>query len=370
MTFAHECQVITQHRKQGAGALPGHPSFSNLANLGACFSFRGLSSPPSTDSPQFPPPVPPKHQSRLRPTRGPSGTPGPKCRRLGCQARLCGGRRGQARPSGLLALCGTSAGDAGRARPRAASAPASARKGLGPGEAARAPVPQPVAPQPAASAGPAAAPQPQSPLGPGTLRAATGLSAGPTARCPGGPRAADPGTGRPPAACLPVPTAVPRPARPDPAAAPRQGRDSWVPKGLSRQRCGPSAPRAARPPLAGPSAHAPARYLRSRSRSSSTWPLSPGGRPSARPLGSAPRTLLATRTQPGEEGRGGDYHILAYQRASRDLSSQWSLWKAGIGLNTPRCCSGPEPVAMATAGRAGEWGGTGAQWPRGSISTT
>lgn len=27
--------------------------------------------------------------------------------------------------------------------------------------------------------------------------------------------------------------------------------------------------------------------------------------------------------------------------------------KAGIGLNTPRCCSGPEPVAMATAGRAG-----------------
>lgn len=110
---------------------------------------------------------------------------------------------------------------------------------------------------------------------------------------------------RPPAACPPVPTAVPRPARPGPVAAPWPGRDSWVPKGLSRQRSGPSAPRAAGPPRAGPSAHAPARYLRSRSRSSSTWPLSPGGRPSARPLGSAPRTLLATRTQPGEEGRGG-----------------------------------------------------------------
>lgn len=134
---------------------------------------------------------------------------------------------------------------------------------------------------------------------------------------------------RPPAACPPVPTAVPRPARPGPVVAPRPGRDSWAPKGLSRQRSGPSAPRAARPPRAGPSAHAPARYLRSRSRSSSTWPLSPGGRPSARPLGSAPRTLLATRTQPGEEGRGSDYHILAYQRASRGLSSQWSLWKGG-----------------------------------------
>lgn len=171
---------------------------------------------------------------------------------------------------------------------------------------ARAPVLQPVPPQPAASAGPAAAPQPWSPLGPRTPRAAAGRSAGRTAGCPRGPRAADPGSGRPPARRLPaVPTAVPRPARPDPAAAPRPGRDSWVPKGLSRQRGGPSAPRAARPPRAGPSAHAPARYLRSRSRSSSTWPLSPGGRPSARPLGSAPRTLLATRTQPGEEGRGG-----------------------------------------------------------------
>lgn len=127
--------------------------------------------------------------------------------------------------------------------------------------------------------------------------------------------------GRAAAACRPVPTAMPRPARPD--------RDSWVPKGLSRQSCGPSAPRAASPPRAGPSAHAPARYLPSRSRSSSTWPLSPGGRPSARPLGSAPRTLLATRPRPGEEGRGGDYHILAYQRASRGVSSQWSLWKGG-----------------------------------------
>lgn len=27
--------------------------------------------------------------------------------------------------------------------------------------------------------------------------------------------------------------------------------------------------------------------------------------------------------------------------------------KAGIGLNTPRCCSGPEPVAMATQGGRG-----------------
>lgn len=120
------------------------------------------------------------------------------------------------------------------------------------------------------------------------------------------------------------------PRGPCPTAAPRPGRDSWVPKGLSRQRRGPSPQRAAHPPRARPSAHAPARYLRQRSRSSSTWPLSPGGRPSARPLGSAPRTPLATRTQLGKEGRWSDYHILAYQCASRGLSSQWSLWKGGV----------------------------------------
>lgn len=34
MTFSHECQVITQHRKPGPSAFLGHPSFSNLANLG------------------------------------------------------------------------------------------------------------------------------------------------------------------------------------------------------------------------------------------------------------------------------------------------------------------------------------------------
>lgn len=119
------------------------------------------------------------------------------------------------------------------------------------------------------------------------------------------------------------------PRGPCPAAAPRPDRDSWVPKGLSRQRSGPSPPHATHPPRACPSAHAPARYLRSRSRSSSTWPLSPGGRPSARPLGSAPRTPLATWTLHREEGRWGDYHILAYQCASRGLSSQWSLWKGG-----------------------------------------
>lgn len=115
---------------------------------------------------------------------------------------------------------------------------------------------------------------------------------------------------RPPV--CPCPRQCPR-AQPGPAAAPRPDRDSWVTKGLSRQRGRPRSPRAAGPPRSGLNAHAPARYLRSRSRSSSTWPLSPGGRPSARPLGSAPRTLLATRTRPGEEGRGGDYHILAYQ---------------------------------------------------------
>lgn len=119
------------------------------------------------------------------------------------------------------------------------------------------------------------------------------------------------------------------PRGPCPAAAPRPGRDSWVPKGLSRQRRGPSPQRAARPPRARPSARAPARYLRSCSRSSSTWPLSPGGRPSARPLGSAPRTPLATRTPLGEEGRRRDYHILAYRGASRGPPSQWSLWKGG-----------------------------------------
>lgn len=148
-------------------------------------------------------------------------------------------------------------------------------------------------------------------------RAAAGRSAG--LGCSAS--TADPGSGRRRLPAGAHGNAPPRAARP--------GRDSWVPKGLSRQSCGPSAPRAASPPRAGPSAHAPARYLRSRSRSSSTWPLSPGGRPSARPLGSAPRTLLATRPRPGEEGRGGDYHILAYQRASRGVSSQWSFWKGG-----------------------------------------
>lgn len=41
--------------------------------------------------------------------------------------------------------------------------------------------------------------------------------------------------------------------------------------------------------------------------------------------------------------------------------------KAGLGLNTPRCCSEPEPVAMATVEGAGEWGGRDAAW---SVSPT
>lgn len=104
------------------------------------------------------------------------------------------------------------------------------------------------------------------------------------------------GSGRPPAGGCPRQCSASR----GPAwrlLQPR--RDSWVSKGLSRQ------PGAGCPPRAAcPSAHAPARYLRSPSRSSSTWLLSPGGRPSARPLGSAPCTLRATPSRPGKEGRG------------------------------------------------------------------
>lgn len=181
-----------------------------------------------------------------------------------------------------------------------------------PGETARGPGLQPLP----RSLPQAPAPHPPQPVGP-PARTARSRGGGLMSRLPGQ------------AARRPVATAVPRPARPGAAAAPRPGRDSWAPKGLSRRCSRPSPPRAAVLPRAGPSAHAPARYLRSRSRSSSTWPLSPGGRPSARPLGSAPRSLLAARTRPGRRGVG-DYHILAYQRASRGLSSQWSLWKGGV----------------------------------------
>ncbi|KAL0604881.1 Protein PPP5D1 [Plecturocebus cupreus] len=131
--------------------------------------------------------------------------------------------------------------------------------------------------------------------------------------------------------------APPRAARPGRALRP--DRDSWVPKGLSRQRGGRCPPRAAGRPRAGPSAHAPARYLRSPPRSSSTWPLSPGGRPSARPLGSAPRTLLAIRTRPAEEGRGPHYHILAYQRITWSL--QPMVTPEGRGLGGTRLGAAP-----------------------------
>lgn len=57
-----------------------------------------------------------------------------------------------------------------------------------------------------------------------------------------GPHAADPGSGRRPPACR-SPRQCPAPPR-----AARPSGDSWVPKGLSRQRSGPSAPRVASPP--------------------------------------------------------------------------------------------------------------------------
>lgn len=253
-----------------------------------------------------------------------------KCRRLGCQA-AAGERAPWSGPNPGSPR--TLRDERSRRRPRKATgcrgAGLSAGGGSVSGESApvTGPRPVPVPGSPPASLGPRAPRSPPRGGLPAWGRRAlpvAGRDCGLSARAP----RRGPGV-RPPAARLSVPMAMPPPCAARPGRALRPDRDSWVPKGLSRQRGGRCPPRAAHQPQAGPSAHAPARYLRSPPRSSSTWPLSPGGRPSARPLGSAPRTLLATRTRPAEEGRGLHYHILAYQRASRGRSSQWSPWKGG-----------------------------------------
>lgn len=110
----------------------------------------------------------------------------------------------------------------------------------------------------------------------------------------------------------------------------RPGRDSWVPKGLSRQRGGPSAPprsrcaeslpqRArARPPVTCGRVRAPPPPGRSL----------PGAAPQPAPrLGAAHPAGCSDTAQGG--GALGNYHILAYQCVSRGFSSQWSLWKGG-----------------------------------------
>lgn len=157
-------------------------------------------------------------------------TPGQKCRRPGCQARLSGGtprsgptpgsprtlrdERSGRRPRQATGCRGAGLCAEGTRHPRShasAGAPASP-------------------PQPGASADPAAAPQPSPPLGPGTLRVAAGRSAGPTAGCPRGPRAADPGSGRPPPA-RPCPRQCPAPRGPARSSRPGPAVTAGRPKG-------------------------------------------------------------------------------------------------------------------------------------------
>lgn len=158
MIFPYECQGTTQHRKLGATAFLGHPSFSNLANLGACFSFRRLSSPSNLlptrtilSSLGWPP---------LNPCTNLAFVPQAPQLDSGSQVPAAGlsGRAAAARPPPRGSS--RSAGRAGRRRPRqatAAEARASARQGLGvPRETARVPalpplprsLPQVSAPEP------------------------------------------------------------------------------------------------------------------------------------------------------------------------------------------------------------------------------
>lgn len=153
---------------------------------------------------------------------------------------------------------------------------------------------------------------------------------GPPARTARSPRGA--------ARTAPGPASRPRLARVygsvPPRAAPRghgarPGRDSWAPKGLSRRRGGPSAPHAAGAPGAAPARRRPpARYLRPRPRSSSTWRLSPGAAPQPAPRLGAAHPAGCSDTA-GGGGALGNYHILAYQCVSRGFPSQWSLWRGG-----------------------------------------
>lgn len=183
-------------------------------------------------------------------------------------------------------------------------------------------------PQPPASPGPEAAPQPPLRLGPRPGRTAAVRSAGPDclvfARAPRRRSRV-----RPPAACLPMPTAMPHPARPGPATAAQPRRDSWVPKGLSRQRRGPS------PSARCPSATSRPQRARARPLPAVAFALLLHLAALSRgpPLSPPPRLGAAHSAGYSDTARGGgawsDYHILAYQCASRGLSSQWSLWKGG-----------------------------------------
>lgn len=92
------------------------------------------------------------------------------------------------------------------------------------------------------------------------------------------------------------------PASRGPARSPH--RDSWVPKGLSPPRRAGCPPRAAPPPPAGPSAHAPARYLRWPPRSSSTWPRSPGAAPQPAPSALRRAPCWLPRRGPRRRGLG------------------------------------------------------------------
>lgn len=328
--FPQECQAGTHHRPREAGAFLGLTSFSNPANPGPAF-LRGAALP----FPQRQAPLPglvlpsPRSAPVLPPSRrrGPRRTPGQKRQRLGCQA----GAAAQARPRAPRTLRGGRRG-AGRAgHGRAAEARAAARQGLAiPGGTGRGAAPQPVPRSLPQVSAPEPTPNPRRHQVP--ARAPRGQSA---ARRPGrhGPRA-----GRTPR--LPGPAARPLHARVYGSVPPRAarrgqrarpGRDSWVPKGLSRQRGGPSAPRAAGAPRAGPSAHAPARPPVTCGRVRAPPPPGrslPGAAPQPAPrLGAAHPAGYSDTARGG--GALGNYHILAYRCASRGFPSQWSLWEGG-----------------------------------------
>lgn len=92
------------------------------------------------------------------------------------------------------------------------------------------------------------------------------------------------------------------PASRGPARSPHS--DSWVPKGLSPPRRAGCPPRAAPLPPAGPSAQAPARYLRWPPRSSSTWPRSPGAAPQPAPSALRRAPCWLPRRGPRRRGLG------------------------------------------------------------------
>ena len=189
---------------------------------GACFSFRGLSALPAPTIPRSLGWCPPSTALAFVPP-GPQPDSGSKVPAAGLSGRGWEGAPRSGPTPRSPPLRGTRGVDAGRARPRATQARASGRWGLG-GGGTRPPPPEkprecgyssrfPAAPResrpqscPAVLA--RLRPDPQGvrrPVDP--LARLLGPHAGPTARIPG--QAA--------AACLPVPTAMPRPAQPGPA---------------------------------------------------------------------------------------------------------------------------------------------------------